>query len=405
VETIKTAIVVVVLLGILYGVYLVLNKPSEVPPPPEAAWQAENAAPPQVQLGEPTTLGSLASAPPVGPAGPADQPLPKEAPALDQQRASDATLATATDPRDTAAPSRLPVQEAIAQLDGTQARLATANVADSGKELVATPVVGLRGRAGTADPRDSVSGSAKNLKINDGGELPARRAFDSAWCSAIAQMQKQDWTGALMTLSLFYNDPELSGEERQRLVDLLDPLAGKVIYSSEHTLARPHVVRPGETLDEVAQRYQVPVALLQNINGIVDPRSLQPGAKLKVIPGPFRAEIDLPKSELAIFVGKYYAGRFPVSIGNAPPPKPGEYEVLAKQEGRDYQAANGARIPARAPDNPYGYAWIDLGDNLSIHGSPESISSQGSTGCISLTAADAADVFGILTQGSKVGIR
>ncbi len=399
-ETIKTAIVVMVLLGILYGVYMVLNKPSEVPPTAEAAWQIENAAPPQVQLGEPTTLGSLASVPPVGTAGTADQPLPNEAPALERQKATDDTIAT-----DTGAPSRLPVQEAIAQLDGPQARLATANVTDSGRELVATPVVGLRSRAGTDGPRNSGMESTKNLKVNDDGDLPSRRAFDSGWRSAIAQMQKQDWTGALMTLSLFYNDAELSGEERQRLVDLLDPLAGKVIYSSEHTLARPHVVRAGETLEEVAQRYRLPVALLQNINGIVDPRSLQPGARLKVLPGPFRAEIDLPKSELAIFVGKFYAGRFPVSIGNDPPPAPGEYEVLAMQAGRDYQAVNGARIPARAPDNPYGCVWIDLGDNLSIHGSSESISSQGSTGCISLTAADAADVFGILTQGSKVGIR
>ena len=360
---------------------------------------------PKSSWAKPTTVGSLASAPSASPAGPPDSPLVQPAPSFDNQTAPDAAVANVTDPPHTAAPSRLPVQEAIAQLDGPQARLATANVADSGTELLATPVVGRRGRAGTDEPRSADSGSAKNLKINDESDLPARRAFDSGWRSAIAQMQKQDWTGALMTLSLFYNDSELTGEERQRLVDLLDPLAGKVIYSSEHTLARPYVIRPGETLHEVAQRFQVPVSLLQNVNGIADPRSLSPGAKLKVIPGPFRAEIDLSKSELAIFVGKYYAGRFPVSIGNDPPPKPGEYDVLAKQDGRDYQAASGARIPARAPDNPFGCVWIDLGDNISIHGSPESISSQGSTGCISLTATDAADVFGILTQGSKVGIR
>ncbi len=89
-------------------------------------------------------------------------------------------------------------------------------------------------------------------------------------------LQKGQWSDALLTLSFFFHDPEITGEERQRLLDLLDPLAGKVIYSKEHTLEVAYEVKPGERLDAIAQQLQVPVSLLQNINGIAIPMNSSP---------------------------------------------------------------------------------------------------------------------------------
>ena len=79
--------------------------------------------------------------------------------------------------------------------------------------------------------------------------------------------------------------------------------------------------------------------------------------------------------------------------------------MLAKQEGREYRGGDGSAIPAGTPDNPYGRWWIDLGDRVCIHATPETLPARGGLGCISLKTADAADLYGILSIGSKVTIR
>jgi lipoprotein-anchoring transpeptidase ErfK/SrfK len=413
VETIKTAVVILILLGILYGVYVVLNKP-EPTPPPEAAWQTEELAPPQVSLGDPPGLTTPVSpedrgrenAPSLAPQDVAATGDPTDSPSavghLDDTSA-DHRRPLAAAGGGVAPPSRLPLQEYPAHLDDNSTTLPSATERAGGSRTIATPVANVRD---IAEPgTEGAEPAPRSLRPNDSRDPPPARVFDDVWRSALAQVQRQEFAEALLTLSLFYGDPYLTGEERQRLVDLLDPLAGRVIYSAEHTLERPHEVRPGQTLFDVAEQYRVPAILLQNINGVADPRVLQPGSKIKVVRGPFRAEVDVANSELVLFLGKYYAGRFPVSIGNDPAPKPATYEVRAKEEGREYRAPNGARIPPRAPDNPYGNVWLDLGGNMAIHGSPETPSAHGSLGCISLTAVDVADVFGILNVGSRVLVR
>ncbi len=62
-ETIKTAVVVVLLLAVLYGVYVVLNKPELAPPPEAAGWNADAAVPPEIQTGVPTPLDGLRPVP------------------------------------------------------------------------------------------------------------------------------------------------------------------------------------------------------------------------------------------------------------------------------------------------------------------------------------------------------
>ena len=155
---------------------------------------------------------------------------------------------------------------------------------------------------------------------------------------------------------------------------------------------------------DVAAIYNVQWQLLQNINGIRDPQILVPKTELKVVRGPFRAEVSLQTSHLTLFVDKYYAGRFPVTIGSDPLPPPGDYLVREKREGKDYYPANGRTVPAGHPSNPYGHHWIDLGSEVCIHGSAERDVSP-EYGCISLSPRDAADVWGILSVGSNVTVR
>jgi lipoprotein-anchoring transpeptidase ErfK/SrfK len=209
---------------------------------------------------------------------------------------------------------------------------------------------------------------------------------------------------ALATLSIFYNTPNLSGEQRSELVSRLDPLAREVIYSKRHLLEQPHRVGQNETLMEIAARYEVPWQLLANINQISDPVTILPGTELKVVRGPFRAEVNLTSNELTLFLGDLYAGRFPIAIGNDPAPNPGTYTVQDKQTSKTFYNHAGSPVLPGSADNPYGNVWIDLGGQVCIHGSPNT-SIATDKGCISLAADYADDLYGILSQGSSITIR
>lgn len=229
----------------------------------------------------------------------------------------------------------------------------------------------------------------------------ARTALVNAIATADRQREKDQLKEALTTLSLFYNAPNMSPEDRVALLPRLDFLAAEVIYSTRHLLELPYQVSQGETLQTIAAKFDVPWNLLGTINGITDPTTVVPGTELKVVRGPFRAEVNLASDELTLFLGELYAGRFPIAEGTSPAPKPGTYTVRDKQSDKPYYPGAGAAIPGGDPRNPYGDVWLDLGDQMSIHASS---GSSDATGCIKLRAADARDVFGILSEGSDVTI-
>jgi hypothetical protein len=217
-------------------------------------------------------------------------------------------------------------------------------------------------------------------------------------------LEDGQWYQALFVLSKFFHRPELNSHQRQQLMDLLDPLAAKVVYSTEHLVESPHEVVRGETLSSIAQQYQIPAELLANINGLENPNLLVPGTRLKVLRGPFRAELNLASNELTLFLGDLYAGRFTFQPGKDPSPKPGEYRVRERQLGRVYYAGDGRTIALDDPANPYGGVWIGLEGELCIHGTSDAADA-GSLGCIRLAQRDALDVYSILSSGSAVIIR
>ncbi len=218
---------------------------------------------------------------------------------------------------------------------------------------------------------------------------------------------------AHVTLSRFYRKPGLSPQQTRQLTDLLDQLAGTVIYSRHSLLEPPYVVRPGDTLQSIAERYDVPPQLIANINGIRDPRGPQPGDELKVVPGPFHAVIDLDNYELTIMLGELYAGRFPISIGRDQPNLEGTYVVAGKGVGPTYYGPDGTTFDEHDPRNPLGNLWLGLGDRvgqtsrIGIHGTDESqnIGGDAPRGNIALDRRDIEDVYGILSVGSRVIIQ
>jgi lipoprotein-anchoring transpeptidase ErfK/SrfK len=444
VNTLKSAALLVVLLGVLYGVYVTLSKPDI---PSEGEVPKEELAPPLIEYGSwgsgapPTSPPASAAASGVPAAGgAASAPIlswsssgsvPGGADAPSDRSAWDVTRRTQDAAAGGAQGASVPVPTDPTTARGGLARSAYEVPASSPLDSSLVPAVNqvpplepaasaVRQEGGrSAEPAGpgTSAGSFGSGAASAGDPAQARSASDANSPALAAYAFKHDlfeaqrlveagkFRSALAKLTPHYHATALGDEERSTLLAWLDALAGKVIYSREHLLAPPHQVRTGETLFTIADRYHVSHRLLQAINQreVSDPMALVPGIALKVVPGPFRAEVDLTRSEITVFVQDLYGGRFPFTLGDQPP-TPGEYQVVDKQhQQRSYYGLDGRVIPANDPANPYGGWWISLGGEVCIHGSP-AVPTEKPLGCISLSPQDARDLYSILSLGSPVKI-
>lgn len=439
-DTLKTVFVVGLLGVVLYFAYTFLSK-EEPTPPPEVAdltEEIDDFSPPEVDLGPSLSPDSYGG----GPSATAQLSAESsgESPEVEVQTYENSASdnGSSVDQRDDGAahPTSYGDSDPYASNDpyssndpyassdpyatndpylnqndeGTETGEGDGSVTRLGPQVGSDPSDGSYAptRPAYGDPVDvAVDGAA------DGADQPPQ----SSAASATAAGSTVDWAGeklivqqiigagklddALLYLTRVYQTG-LSGEDRQEALDILDPLAGKVIYSREHHLADPYVVAAGESLMQIGAKHQVPWQLLRNINGIENPAAMTAGTELKVLRGPFSAEVDRETNEMTLYVNGRYAGRFAVRLGANPPPAAGRFQVLSKQEGKAFVSDDGT-VPQDAKDNPYGRVWLDLGNSLGIHGShsPE----PNPLGCISLSQQDAVDIYAILSEGSRVTIR
>ena len=246
--------------------------------------------------------------------------------------------------------------------------------------------------AGAADPLTPVHDSA----------------FEDMWSSSQEKLRRDELTDALFTMSLWYNDPYLTSQQRDVVVPLLDQLAGTVIYSREHRLEAPHIVASGETLQQIADAYQITPEFMARVNGLDPTQPLAEGTELKVARGPFRAELSLSRREITVFLGRYYAGRFSVGIGRDFPAQSAAMHVFEKDGARPYaDARTSQQVAAGAADNPYGHHWIGLQGpgspqltGIGIHGSGADIDASDTRGHVSMSERDADDLQVLLSVGS-----
>jgi LysM repeat protein len=210
-------------------------------------------------------------------------------------------------------------------------------------------------------------------------------------------------------LSDWYGDPSLSPSESQEIQTLLSQLAGSVIYSTEHRLETPYMVRAGERLEEIAAEYDVPWQLLAKINGLESPDQLQPGQQLKVLRGPFTATIDLSRRRMTLMLDRRYAGQFTIEVDPGATIEEGTWAVNQKliTPGDVGFAQNG---PNTTTDDRSLMLTNPNGDvsQVTIIRSANSNALAASTPTsrvIQLKNRDVEDVFDILSLGSRVVIR
>jgi lipoprotein-anchoring transpeptidase ErfK/SrfK len=444
VNTLKPLLTVAVLAGIGYGVYIRLNTGGNGPPPVAAGWnntpaiqlpeqnsmspwQPGGSAPGQVPSSPPATVevpagqalpyqpsgpSGSSEAPPFGGAPPAggDAPPFNAPPAAEAPQYQDHVVpasgsesapveAGGLAPSVPPMPSGNPYEQVPP--DPASAGNAAAGESYASSAPPADPYPPL---PGDADPTVPSASSA------DPDAAPAAGPGSGEFAAAIQAAQRDLETGqlaaALRQLTPWYASAQLSPPQQQHLQSLLDQVAGTVVYSTQNHLEHPYEVQPGERLESIGEKYQVPWQLLAKINGIADPAALQPGERLKVVRGPFEAEVSLQRRELVLRTADgLYAGRFPVGLGAENPPQEGSFAVSDKVENPVYYGREKS-IAAEDPSNPLGERWIGLGRQMAIHGTndPQAIGRTDLPGWISLREQDVEEVFDILSLGSRVTI-
>jgi LysM repeat protein len=224
---------------------------------------------------------------------------------------------------------------------------------------------------------------------NPAAQAQAQHDYEASTRAAMTLLNQGQLVEALRELSKWYGNAIVPPNDEQRFVDLLSQLAGTVIYSRDPWLGPPYQVRAGDSLESIAQQYQVPWQLLAKINGIQNSNGLVPGEKLKIVHGPFQAQLNVQQGWLALFVDGLYAGRFRVQA-SGPLVKPDGAYPVAKFSTE--QAGPGS---SQAP-------YISLGGDLHLR-IPEDALPPGVT-AVRISRQDMGDVFDMLSERSQVTI-
>lgn len=221
--------------------------------------------------------------------------------------------------------------------------------------------------------------------------------------SAIDRMiaQGQDVEAHRELSTMYWERPELRSEVLARI----QQTARRIYFQPQPHFMDAYEVQSSDRLQEIAGQFKVSWQYLAKLNR-VDPRQIRPGQKLKVIEGPFGAVVDLRRFELTVESYGYFVACFPVGIGKDGTTPIGEFTVQDKLEDPTYYGPD--RVIANDdPANPLGEFWIAIGDGYGLHGTIDenSIGRAESRGCVRLRNQDIADLYDLLTVGSRVVIR
>ncbi|MCH2181574.1 MAG: LysM peptidoglycan-binding domain-containing protein [Mariniblastus sp.] len=360
-DSLKNTMVAVMLLVVTYGVYQVVNTPD---PDSREAAQMEAAGEPSLTIERESIPKTVLDS----------DSLTTDMPDSPRRHLQD-DLAPAPLPEVQDQPKLLPRKEELAELEESlEMPVGSAEVDD----LVYIQPKPLSPPQPAVEPEIATVAGASNY---DPTKLQA------AWPLVEQLVGEGNYRLALRQLSGFYpNASSMDEADQQKLYEWLDSLAAKVIYSTEHHLRTlPYIVQPNDSLENLAERWQVPADLIYFVNRakIPDRNALQPGNELKMISGPFDAEIDRSTGTMTLFWKQLYAGRFTVQIDSPGSLNPGEYGVVSKSVNA-------------VSHGPY---HIGLDNGMSLHAL-----APGSASSIGLSEQQAQEVFAILSESSKVRI-
>jgi lipoprotein-anchoring transpeptidase ErfK/SrfK len=199
--------------------------------------------------------------------------------------------------------------------------------------------------------------------------------------------------------------------EARMLTVVVVLLAGLLWPQAAHAESKTHVVRRGENLFRIAQRYGTTVQAIASANGIRNPNLIYAGQRLR-IPGKSSGsgsvvtggagkwiEVDLSSQTLLARQGNAVVRKMVVSTGTARYPTPtGRFRILRKYRSIT-MSGPGYHLPG-VPHSMFFYR------GYAIHGTywHNNFGRRMSHGCINLKRADAAWLYQWAPIGTLVVI-
>lgn len=160
-----------------------------------------------------------------------------------------------------------------------------------------------------------------------------------------------------------------------------------------------HIIKSGETLNQIAKDYRTPLATILRANPSINPNLIYPGQSI-IIPGvpspessPYRIDVSINSRILRLFRNGTLQKQYPIAVGRMLFETPvGNYIILNK---------------APNPGGPFGTMWMSLSkQHYGIHGTndPSSIGKAVSKGCIRMYNRDVEELARIVPNGTGVTI-
>ena len=204
---------------------------------------------------------------------------------------------------------------------------------------------------------------------------------------------------------------------RARLVELADEMLFDPKKQAGDSLVSNYVVQAGDTLDKIAKQYKVTAELIARVNGLKSKNMIRVGQNLKVLNGPFHAEILKGQFLMHVYLQDTLVRQFQVGLGDDGSTPSGEWLINSKLVNPTYFSPRGEGvISADDPENPLGERWIGLEgvqgeavgqERYGIHGTndPATIGKNESLGCVRMYNEDVGRLYDMLVvEHSRVRI-
>jgi LysM repeat protein len=305
---------------------------------------------------------------------------------------------------------RLELDDATDEFDSgdSDSRIATVNFDEEAPVAPTDPETGPGrgpGSSSAAKPviagRPTESTRAASTSRGDGaGPVKALPLMDRKQIEQL--IDKGEYVEAQKELSQWYWQKPA---EREKLLPQLNKMAQALYFSPQPQYYEPYVVKPGDQLRVVGQRYKLSWEYIAKLNH-VDAKKIRMGQKLKTVPGPFAAIIFVDRYELVVHLNGSFVKSYRVGVGKDGTTPVGTFAVKNKIVDPTYYGPEGV-LAHDDPKNPLGERWIDIGDSYGIHGTidPKSIGKNESRGCIRMLNSEVEEVYDFLVIGSEVKIR
>jgi TolA-binding protein/LysM repeat protein len=228
---------------------------------------------------------------------------------------------------------------------------------------------------------------------------------------------------AMMNLALVHKDKGEIAEAQKELMKIIETNPqSNLISTVEDELgkinidllgsvstgegATEHIVKSGDSLFVIAQKYGTTVELIKKTNSLKSD-FIKPGDKLKIITDKFSVIVDKSKNILTLKAGEKVVKVYRVGTGVSGCTPVGTFTITNKLVNPPWHKPGSGVVPFGDKSNVLGTRWMGFNKTgYGIHGTwePESIGQQASAGCVRLVNKDCEELYEIVPVGTEVTI-